>query len=67
MHEKSEFFLKYPEVFLEYMVQKLGYDTCYKIEGLNASKCATDCEELAQTDFAKDCKERGGLFKCCIR
>ena len=26
-----------------------------------------DCDRLKKHKFAKDCKNRGGLYKCCIR
>ena len=45
----------------------LGYDTCHKIEGYNVDKCHQDCKRLEKSDFAKQCKKDGGLFKCCIR
>ena len=67
MEQKSEYFLRFPEIFLELMVQNLGYDTCHRIQGINASICAKDCEELKKTDFARDCKKNNGLLKCCIR
>ena len=29
--------------------------------------CFKDCDRLKKHKFAKDCKNRGGLYKCCIR
>ena len=46
----------------------MGYQTCHKLNSsLDASICAKDCERLEKQKFAKKCKDKGGLFKCCIR
>ena len=46
----------------------MGYKTCHALNtSLDASICAKDCERLEKHKFAKDCKHRGGLYKCCIR
>ena len=46
--------------------QRRGYDTCHATKVYDASECAEDCENLKKAKFATECKERGGLFKCCI-
>ena len=46
----------------------MGYKTCYVLNSsLDATVCAKDCDTLRNKFFAKRCKERGGLYKCCIR
>ena len=46
----------------------MGYKRCHVLNSsLDATVCAKDCNLLRKQDFAKRCKERGGLFKCCIR
>ena len=60
-------FLKNPQNYLKLMSSELGYDDCHKIEGIDASVCAKDCEKLAESEFAKNCTKSNGLFKCCIR
>ena len=40
---------------------------CHHIEGYDASHCDQDCKQLAKEDFAKNCTQNGGFFKCCIR
>ena len=67
MLSKAEAFLLDPLAYVNATVDDFGYDTCHKIEGLDASECAKDCEELEKSDFAKKCAEEEGLFKCCIR
>ena len=67
MTNKSVEFLQNPNGFLKSMVKDLKYDTCHKIDGYDASACATDCEKLKTSEFAKNCTENVGLFKCCIR
>ena len=67
MERNSESFLIDPSKYLKSIEQKLGYDKCHRIEGIDASVCAADCEKLKRTYFAKDCRINGGLFKCCIR
>ena len=49
-------------------MKPMGYKTCHALNtSLDASICAKDCERLEKHKFAKDCKHRGGLYKCCIR
>ena len=67
MEAKSKSFLEYPEDYINYMRRHYRYDTCHRINGLDASKCARDCERLAHSTFAKQCEMEKGLFKCCIR
>ena len=45
----------------------LGYKTCHKIKGLDATQCAKDCERFKLSTFGTNCTSKGGLFKCCIR
>ena len=46
----------------------MGYKTCHILKSsLDATICAKDCDTLRNKFFAKRCKERGGLYKCCIR
>ena len=46
----------------------MGYKTCHALNSsLDSTVCAKDCERLKKHKFAKDCKNKGGLYKCCIR
>ena len=46
----------------------MGYKTCHVLNSsLDASICAKDCEGLKKQKFATECKDNGGLYKCCIR
>ena len=46
----------------------MGYKTCHVLNSsLDATICAKDCERLKKQKFGKDCKKKGGFFKCCIR
>ena len=53
--------------FLDHQVKNMGYRTCHHLTSLDATKCAEDCEQQKKGKFAKQCQEKGGLFKCCIR
>ena len=33
----------------------------------DAEQCHLDCQKQGKSDFAKECREGGGVFKCCIR
>ena len=33
----------------------------------DAKQCHLDCEKQEKSGFAKECREGGGVFKCCIR
>ena len=66
MTNRSYNFLTKNKEFLDNWIQ-LGHDTCHKIQGYDAEKCHKDCKKLEKSDFAKECKKDGGLFKCCIR
>ena len=49
-------------------VNSMGYKTCHALNSsLDSTVCAKDCERLKKHKFAKDCKDRGGLYRCCIR
>ena len=67
LEKKSARFLKYPDYYINFMVEELSYDSCHRIDGLDATECARDCEKLAKTEFAQKCEQDNGLFKCCIR
>ena len=67
LENKPIAFLRNPKNYLKYISSEHGYDSCHKIEGLDASKCAQDCEKWAKGEFAEKCTKRNGLFKCCIR
>ena len=67
LEKKSAQFLKFPDYYVKSMVDKLSYDTCHRIDGLDATMCAKDCEVLAKSEFAQECERDDGLFKCCIR
>jgi len=41
-----------------------GWDFVGK--GADISKCVKNCEEAEKSEFAKDCRNKGGLFKCCV-
>ena len=47
-----------------------GYDFAALVEGLkgsaNMTKCMIDCFKSEQRSFARKCKRKGGLFKCCL-
>ena len=46
----------------------MGYKTCHALNSsLDATVCAEDCDRLEKEDFATNCKDKGGLYKCCIR
>ena len=34
--------------------------------GLNGTSCLVHCLKAEQEKFAKDCKKKGGFFKCCL-
>ncbi|XP_023332753.1 uncharacterized protein LOC111704672 [Eurytemora carolleeae] len=45
-----------------------GYESCHPLgSSLDASKCQKDCQSLANSEFAQNCKKDGGFFKCCVR
>ena len=44
-----------------------GYKTCHHINSLDATICANDCKKFEHSEFAKNCTENEGFFKCCIR
>ena len=67
MYDKALYFMKHTKSFLSNWVDNLGYDTCHKIKGYDASVCAKDCKKQEDSKFAKKCKDDGGFFKCCIR
>ena len=46
----------------------MGYKTCHVLNSsLDATVCAKDCDHLKKQEFATNCKDKGGLYKCCIR
>ena len=60
-------YLKDKHGFVKSLVKSSGYKTCHPLKSLDTSKCAKDCEKLAEEKFAQNCTSNGGLFKCCIR
>ena len=49
-------------------VIQMGYKTCHALNSsLDATVCAKDCDRLKKEDFATNCGDEGGLYKCCIR
>ena len=60
-------FLTYTRGYLRNQTKIIGYDTCHRIQNYNARKCDRDCKKLEKSDFAKNCRNKNGLFKCCIR
>ena len=72
-HINNEIYIKAKEYlenttgFINSLVKSVGYKTCHPLQSLNARKCADDCKEQEKSEFAKNCMEGGGLFKCCIR
>ena len=63
----SSNFLKNTEEYFKNQTEIIGYDTCHRIKNYNARKCDRDCKQLKKSDFAKECENKNGLFKCCIR
>ena len=63
----SHNFLTNTKEYLRNQTKINGYDTCHHIQKYNARKCDKDCKELEKSDFAKECRSKNGLFKCCIR
>ena len=48
--------------------RNLGHDTCYKITNYDVQPRLNDLVNLElETPFAKDCWNKGGLVKTCIR
>jgi len=63
-------YMKDKKAFLKKERIKRGYNTCYPINGLDASKCAEDCEKiLAESSYPlrQRCDKMNGLLKCCVR
>ena len=67
MTRKAVDFLQKPKVFLSNLVQNAGYDTCHRTQEYDAVQCHQDCQEQEKSNFAKKCRDDGGLYKCCIR
>ena len=66
MVQRSKHFLTNTREFLDNWV-RLGHDSCHKTDGYDAEECHQDCKMKEKSDFAKQCKTDGGLYKCCIR
>ena len=57
-----------PKGFLEKKIRTMGYQTCHVLNSsLDAAICAKDCDRLEKHKFAKECRAKGGFYKCCIR
>ena len=67
MLAKSEAFMRNSDAYLKALVKEFKYDTCHRIDGIDASQCAEDCEKSSRTAFGQDCTALNGTFKCCIR
>ena len=67
MEKNSRKYLENPKKFLHDLVHMSKYDTCHATVGYDASKCGDDCDKLENSEFAKECRAKKGLFKCCIR
>ena len=67
MTQEAVSFMKRPKAALDHFVNNLGYDSCHKTEDYDAEPCHQDCLVQEKSQFAKECRERGGLYKCCIR
>ena len=67
MTQKAVDFLQNPKVYITDLVKKAGYDSCHRTEEYDAEQCYQDCQHQENGDFAKTCREGGGLYKCCIR
>jgi len=61
-------YLSDKKVYLAKEVKKRGFNSCYPMTGLDARKCAEECNSLLKTSPLLDhCKNKGGLLKCCVR
>ena len=60
-------FLQKPQNFLSNLVNNGHYDTCHRTKEYDADQCHQDCQKQEKSNFAKKCREEGGLYKCCIR
>ena len=60
-------FMKEPKLYLANLVNITGYDTCHRTSNYDAQECHNDCLKQEKSDFAKNCTDGGGLYKCCIR
>jgi len=63
-------YMKDKKAFLKKERIKRGYKTCYPIKGLDASKCAKDCDKIladSSSPLRKHCDKKNGLLKCCVR
>ena len=67
MTQKAVDFMRSPLMVLDNLVKTAGYDSCHRTEEYDADQCHQDCLEQERSDFAQECREGGGLFKCCIR
>ena len=53
MEVKALNFLKNPQEYLQSIVELSGYDTCHRIQEIDASLCAKDCKKLSNSAFAR--------------
>jgi len=61
-------YLKNKDSFLANLVKTRRFKACYPIKGLDASKCAVECESLLKSSpLLEHCNKRNGLLKCCVR
>ena len=67
MTQEAVSFMKRPKAALDHFVNNLGYDSCHKTKDYDAEPCHQDCLVQEKSKFANECREKGGLYKCCIR
>ena len=67
MTKQAVEFIQKPKLFLANLVNNNGYDTCHRTSNYDAQECHNDCLKQEKSDFAKNCTDSGGLYKCCIR
>ena len=67
MTQQAVGFLQKPQVFIDNLANNAGYDSCHRTQEYDADQCHQDCEKQEKSNFAKKCREGGGLYKCCIR
>ena len=67
MTRKAVDFMERPKWFLDNFVSINGYDSCHLTKEYDAEQCHKDCLKQEKSSFAKNCRDGGGLYKCCIR
>ena len=67
MTQKAVDFMRAPLMVVDNIKTSAGYDTCHRTREYDVEKCHRDCLKAEKSQFAKDCRAGGGLYKCCIR